>query len=131
LEINPLLKLVKAAPLLLLALLSAAALVALWKPSAIPDLFGFSIYRFVGLCAVGIALMYFTASLLLPRLQSINNFGCYTVVVVGIMIEGPLRLFTPLIPDNLLTLLPHSARQEIAAERGYFNPMNVVGEGLY
>jgi len=52
-------------------------------------------------------------------------------VVFGLLIvEAAIRLNPSLLPDELIPMLPKTARMEIAAQRGFFTADRTVGEGM-
>ena len=117
-ETSKLRAILKRAPSLVLLAISVSLLVAFWQPSAKPDIFIFSTYRFVAVATMFLVGVYFTISLYFKTLLGANNMLCYTVMVGGIALESVLRFFPSLIPDDYLSLLPFEAGQVIHVAAG-------------
>tara|TARA_B110000438_G_C15795760_1_gene642772 strand:+ start:368 stop:1669 length:1302 start_codon:yes stop_codon:yes gene_type:complete len=119
----------KKIPSLLVALTSLALIFSLWHPSTSPDVYIFSYFRLFAIMLCLSSAIYFFFSLKLRILLNANNLVFCSIVFGLLLTECLLRLKPSLIADNQLSLLPFSAGQKIANQRGLLTESNIIGKG--
>lgn len=117
-------------PSILAAAVSAALIALLWKPSEVQQIFSFSYIRFGALAALALAAAYFVLSIRIKLLNRFNNTAIFITAATLILVEVTFRVFPSLVPNSWLQLLPATAREELAAARGFFTQSNMRGDGL-
>ena len=117
-------------PSIIMAVLCTVIIAVSWRPSANPDIFGFSYIRFGGIMAMLVLIIYFFLSTKLPNLRAINNYVLFCFLVGSVAVEIILRVNSRYIPDRHLKILPYKAGQKLAADRGLFTTNQISGEGI-
>ena len=117
-------------PSIFSAAVSVALIVVLWKPSEVQQIFSFSYIRFGVLAALALVAAYFVLSVRSEALNRFNNAAIFIAAATLILVEITFRVFPSLVPNAWLQLLPATAREELAAARGFLTQSNMRGGGL-
>ena len=115
---------------LLFAVSLGALLLSSVQESAQPIMFNWSAARVLLLLLLFVCTTYFFTSLFRRKLQDINNYLCYLVVVVLVAFEVIFRVKPDLIPGPLMIYLPKATieriRIAVAHKWGYYTGQEMI-----
>jgi len=98
--------------------------------SQIQEVWIYSHLRLISLLGLLAAITYLVFSLFSPALSKINRLILIAALFNAVLVESVFHISPPLIPIELVELLPPDARNDIANARGLMTEDSIMGDGM-